>query len=228
MMNNEFLQLINMPVLNTDNAIRYSLLYQLKGESLADHISDVSVLSYLLILRLNSYGENLDVGLVLEKVLLHDLDEVLTGDIPRSTKYYSEEGLNAMRGVARDAISALAEDLPGGDGLVEKWQEAKSGREGAILVLADMLCVARKVVTEVKILGNGYFLKVAYEMIDNLKTVRKELESGDLSTFNDASRAYISQLIHDASEIMESLTSGDDRLHRFGVIKNVFSKPAKE
>ena len=66
MMNNEFLQLINMPVLNTDNAIRYSLLYQLKGESLADHISDVSVLSYLLTLRLNSYGENLDVGLVLE------------------------------------------------------------------------------------------------------------------------------------------------------------------
>lgn len=130
MMNNEFLSLVNIPVLNTDNAVRYSLLYQLKSESLADHIADVSILSYLLALRLNSYGENLDVGLVLEKALLHDLDEVLTGDIPRSTKYYSEEGLNAMRGVALDAISKLAKDLPGSEGLVDRWKLAKSGREG--------------------------------------------------------------------------------------------------
>lgn len=226
-MNNSFLELINCPALNTDNAVRYSLMYQTKPESLADHIADVSVLSYLLALRLNSYGENLDVGKVLEKVLLHDLDEVLTGDIPRSTKYYSEDGLNAMRGVALDAITKLSEGLVGGEGIVEKWKLAKSEREGAILVIADMICVARKTVTEVKILGNGYFLKVAYEMIDNLKDLRAELESGEMSTFNDQSKAYINQLIHDAIEIMDELLSSDDRLSRYGVDQNVFRKSTK-
>ena len=226
-MNNTFLELVNIPALNTDNAIRYSLMYQIKEESLADHIADVGVLSYLLTLRFNSYGENLNVGDVLEKVLLHDLDEVLTGDIPRSTKYYSDAGLNAMRGVALDAITKLAEGLPGSEGLVEKWKSAKQGKEGSVLVLSDMLCVARKVVTEVKILGNGYFLKVAYEMIDNLTELKKELESGELSKFNEDSRAYINQLIHDAIGVMEELTCGDDRLERYGVINNVFSKPAE-
>ena len=226
-MNNAFLELVSIPALNTDNAIRYSLMYQIKEESLADHIADVGVLSYILTLRFNSYGENLNVGDVLEKVLLHDLDEVLTGDIPRSTKYYSEAGLTAMRGVALDAITKLAEGLPGSEGLVEKWKSAKQGKEGSVLVLADMLCVARKTVTEVKILGNGYFLKVAYEMIDNLIALKKELESGELSKFNEDSRAYINQLIHDAIIVMEELACGDDRLTRYGVIQNVFSKPAK-
>lgn len=223
-MSNVFLDLINIPVLNTDNAIRYSLMYQLKEESLADHIADVAVLSYMLTLRFNSYGENLNVGDVLEKAILHDLDEVLTGDIPRSTKYYSQEGLSAMRGVALDAITKLAENLPGSDQLVDKWKSAKSGKEGAILVMADMLCVARKVITETKLLGNGYFLKVAYEMINNLNELKAELEQGELSSFNEQSKAYIGQLIHDAASVMEELVSGDDRLMRYGVINNVFSK----
>lgn len=227
-MNNTFLELVNIPALNTDNTIRYSLMYQIKEESLADHIADVGVLSYLLTLRFNSYGEKLNVGGVLEKVLLHDLDEVLTGDIPRSTKYYSEAGLDAMKGVALDAITRLANSLPGSEGLVDKWKSAKQGKEGSVLVLADMLCVARKVVTEVKILGNGYFLKVAYEMIGNLNELKKELESGELSNFNEDSRAYINQLIHDAIGVMEELTSGDDRLTRYGVINNVFSKSTEE
>lgn len=227
-MNNTFLELVNIPALNTDNTIRYSLMYQIKEESLADHIADVGVLSYLLTLRFNSYGEKLNVGDVLEKVLLHDLDEVLTGDIPRSTKYYSEAGLDAMKGVALDAITRLANSLPGSEGLVDKWKSAKQGKEGSVLVLADMLCVARKVVTEVKILGNGYFLKVAYEMIGNLNELKKELESGELSNFNEDSRAYINQLIHDAIGVMEELTSGDDRLTRYGVINNVFSKSTEE
>lgn len=226
-MNNTFLELVNIPALNTDNTIRYSLMYQIKEESLADHIADVGVLSYLLTLRFNSYGEKLNVGDVLEKVLLHDLDEVLTGDIPRSTKYYSEAGLDAMKGVALDAITRLANSLPGSEGLVDKWKSAKQGKEGSVLVLADMLCVARKVVTEVKILGNGYFLKVAYEMIGNLNELKKELESGELSNFNEDSRAYINQLIHDAIGVMEELTSGDDRLTRYGVIQNVFNKTNK-
>lgn len=222
-MNNKFLELATNPVLNTDNTIRYSLLYQVKEESLSNHIAEVGILSYILSLKLISLGEELDVGKVLEKVVLHDLDEVLTGDIPRSTKYYSKQGLEAMRQVAEDAITKLASSLEVNDDLVKKWKLAKDEKEGKILVLTDMLCVARKVVNEIKLLGNGYFLKVAYEMVDNLS----ELSEEDLSEFNEKSREYIQLLIHDTIEVMQSIVSSDDRLTRYGIINNVFSKVSK-
>lgn len=218
MMNNLFLDLVTNPVLNTDNTIRYSLMYQIKEESLSHHIAEVGILSYLMTMKFNSYGENLDVGKVLQKVIVHDLDEVLTGDIPRSTKYYNPEGLKALREVAEDAIKSLAHTLEGGQTLVEEWKTAKSGKEGMVLVLCDMLCVARKVVNEVKLLGNGYFLKVAYEMKSNLKTLSEE----DFSEFNQQSQSYIQILIHDTLEVMDSLISEDDRLTRYGIQNNVF------
>ena len=68
---------------------------------------------------------------------------------------------------------------------------------------------------------------ISYEMIDNLKGLRAELESGEMSTFNDQSKAYINQLIHDAIEIMDELLSSDDRLSRYGVDQNVFRKSTK-
>lgn len=219
-MNNQFLELINNPALNTDNTIRYSLMYQVKKEDLSHHITEVSLLSYFIALKLNENGENLDIGSILERVLLHDLDEVLTGDIPRSTKYYNPEGLHAMKMVAEDAIKKLSDRLDGAEEIVEKWRTAKEGKEGMILVLSDMLCVARKVVTEVKLLGNGYFLKVAYEMLDNLAEVAQK----DFSEFSPTSQEYIRGLIHDATEVMSNLVTGDDRLERYGVINNVFAK----
>lgn len=223
---NQFYKLISNPILNTDNTIRYSLLYQSKPESLANHITDVSTLSYLLALQLiHECDEELNVGLLLEKVLVHDFDEVLTGDIPRTTKYYSEEGLTALRGVASDAMKVLASTVPGGARLEDTWKSAKQGKEGMILEVADMICVSRKVVTEFSMLGNGYFLKVAYEMGLNLDELRNELDdpSTDFSLFNKSSIRVLKGLLRDTRMAMSDICA-DDRLTKNGVVNNVFSK----
>lgn len=223
---NQFYKLINNPILNTDNTIRYSLLYQSKPESLAHHITDVSTLSYLLALQLiHECDEELNVGLLLEKVLVHDFDEVLTGDIPRTTKYYSEEGLTALREVASDAMKVLASTVPGGARLEDTWKSAKQGKEGMILEVSDMICVSRKVVTEFSMLGNGYFLKVAYEMGRNLDELRNELDdpSTDFSLFNKSSIRVLKGLLRDARMAMADICS-DDRLIKNGVVNNVFNK----
>ena len=222
---NKFLELINSQILNTDNTVRYSLIYQTKIETLSDHITDVMLLSYLIALRLNSYGEQINVGLLLEKVLLHDLDEVLTGDIPRTTKYYSEAGLQAMREVADDAIKVIADSFLGAEGIVDTWRESKSGKEGIILHLTDMICVAKKTVKEIKMLGNGYFLKVAYEMRSNLDNLIEEIDnkSYEFKLFNEKSLDYLRDVVSDAHVIMSELCN-DSRLTKYGVIDSVFRK----
>lgn len=225
-----FFKIINNPVLNMDNTIRYSLLHQAKPESLSHHITEVATMSYLLALELiEEANESIDIGLLLEKVLVHDMDEVLTGDIPRTTKYYSEEGLRAMRGVALDAMTVLSSKVKGGSRLLETWKVAKSGKEGLILDLVDMLCVARKTMTELSMLGNGYFLKVAYEMNANLSELLHSLleEGSGFEEFNETSRKIIRATIEDARRAMSNLVCKDKRLVQNGVLQNVFNKDTK-
>lgn len=221
-MKNKFLELVNNPIFNVDSTVRYSGVYQVRPESLSHHITDVSLLAYVLTLKLNTLGEDLDKGLVLEKVLLHDLDEVLTGDIPRSTKYYSKDGLVAMQGVADDAIVQLTNLIEGGEGIYKVWDEAKSEKEGLVLKLADMLCVTRKVIVEVEMLGNKYFLKVAYEVQDYLKQLSSSLH---LEDFNSASKEYISELIDGSLSVLSEVVSKyEHEFNTYGIVNNVFYK----
>lgn len=219
---NEFLKMVNNPIFNTNATVRYSGIYQQKEETLSHHITDVSLLAYALTLKLNKFGEDLDKGLVLEKVLLHDLDEVLTGDIPRSTKYYSEEGLTAMQGVAVDAMTKLSSIIDGGEEIFEIWDSAKKGKEGLVLKLADMICVTRKVITEIGLLNNNYFLKVAYEVCNYLTELK---DTFDYEPFCEESRDYIDKLLNGCIEVVTELL--DHRQYEFdtyGICNNIFSK----
>ena len=198
----EFLKVVNNPIFNVDGVERYSGVYQVKKETLSHHITDVSLLSYIIALKLNTYGENLDKGLILEKCLLHDLEETLTGDIPRSTKYYCKSGLEAMQGVADDAMHKITDLIDGSSEIFELWGTAKYGKEGMILKLADMICVVRKVMIEVGLLNNNYFLKVAHEVRGFLSELAK---TADLSVFCKDSQDYLHALISDAVDVLNDI-----------------------
>lgn len=222
----EFLKLVNNPVFNVDGVERYSGVYQVKKETLSHHITDVSLLSYVLTLKLNTYGENLDKGIVLEKCLLHDMEEVLTGDIPRSTKYYCQEGLLAMQGVADDAMGVITELIDGSEDMMELWDNAKKGKEGVILKLADMLCVVRKVTMEVGLLNNNYFLKVATEVRDFLSELYVKV---DLSEFKEPSKEYIRTLIMDAVDVLtDIIESHQYEYTKYGINHNLFTCNTKK
>lgn len=219
---NKFLELANLPILNTDNTIRYSLMYQIRPESLSDHITEVSMLSYIIATNLNNRGESINIGLVLKKVLLHDVDEVLTGDIPRTTKYYTKESLSSMRYVADEAIKHITDNYINDNGkTLELWRSAKDGKEGFIVDLSDMLCVARKVVREYAILGNTYFLKVAYEMDSNLDNTISKFLKDKKDDFTKESVKYISDLLIDAKALMEEYIE-DSKFKKYGIDHNVF------
>ena len=66
---------------------RYSQLHLLKSESVMEHTGFVCLFTYTLCEEINSVSspnDKLDVGMALQKAIVHDIDEVITGDIPVS------------------------------------------------------------------------------------------------------------------------------------------------
>lgn len=159
------------PMSRMNEVSRYSSVYQETNESLAEHITDVSVMSYLIAKTIQSnFTDDINLGTLLEKCLLHDIDEVITGDIPRNTKYATNSVHDNLDQVASNAVD-LIEKYIGVRGICEVWDFAKEGKEGAILKIVDMLCVVKKSITEIELRGNLSFLKVVTELETHLTTM---------------------------------------------------------
>jgi 5'-deoxynucleotidase YfbR-like HD superfamily hydrolase len=92
---------------------------------------------------------------------MHDLDEAILGDIPRTTKYFSDDIRSAFKEVEYGTISRLEKWLDAD--FVESWVAAKLGNEGAVLRILDMASVVYKNWTEVVLLRNRSFLRVCVE-----------------------------------------------------------------
>lgn len=146
---------------------RYSSVYQETNESLAEHVTEVLTMSYLIAKNLEKLGEKIDKGVLLEKCLLHDMDEVLTGDIPRNTKYATDAVHKELNLVAEDAVRLIEKTL-GDIQIFDAWKSAKEGKEGVVLKIVDMLCVVKKCITEIELRGNRSFLKVVTELETHL------------------------------------------------------------
>lgn len=218
----KFLQMVTSPVMRTDQIGRYSGVRQAEPESLAAHITDVQMMGYFLILKLNNeYGEDIDIGSFLEKALIHDIDEVLTGDVPRSTKYFNNDILRSMKNVACEAMTQMSNDCFQSDRVYKVWEESKSGKDGTIVKIADMLSVARKAMIEIEMLNNNYFLKVAYEVRAYLKEIADSLRVS--SPYNPAATEYLISVILEAHDEIDRIwNSRKEIAERYGLLQNVF------
>jgi len=140
---------------------RYSRDHLLKPESVLEHIGFCTVYGSFLAGRLKKAGHDLDLGVLFTKIAMHDLDEAILGDIPRTTKYFSDDIRSAFKEVEYGTISRLEKWLDAD--FVESWVAAKLGNEGAVLRILDMASVVYKNWTEVVLLRNRSFLRVCVE-----------------------------------------------------------------
>lgn len=196
-----FTQLVSNPLMNMGNVYRYSGAKVAEPESLAMHIVDVQMMGYMILQDLNNqYGENLDAGVFLEKALHHDLEESLTGDVCRTLKYYNPSVLKELQDVAKlTAADIYLKYFNDEDSRLFKiWDESKSGKEGFIVKIVDMLTVASKALREVELLNNMYFLKVVYEVKEYLGDVIHILETKEDTGFSEESIGYLLVLVKDA------------------------------
>lgn len=74
------------------NIVRWGLMYNTRPENLSEHAAECAVLAHALALIGNErFGKKYDPLRLLAAGLYHDMNEVLTGDLPTPVKYYNED-----------------------------------------------------------------------------------------------------------------------------------------
>ena len=110
------------------NIVRWGLMYNTRPENLSEHSMECAVLSHALALIGNEkFGRSYDPLRLLAAGLFHDMNEVLTGDLPTPVKYYNESIKSAYKDIEK--IS--------GEKMLSLLDESTAGKYRELLILTD-------------------------------------------------------------------------------------------
>lgn len=172
-------------------------------ESLLEHTGWVCTAAMHIAMQLKQNGDFVDVGEILQKAVLHDIEEGLTGDISGPSKHYSPTLSDQVKEMESDAIYCWMGFLDIKDRQYHAlWSHSKDSTEmsGAIIKIADYLAVVYKIWLEASVRGNKGFKRVAKE----LKVYSPQAEEW---TYNISSKSnqFLDKLRLDAKLIIDSV-----------------------
>ena len=130
-----------------------------RPETVASHSCFVGMLCSVIGREYNStYGDTIDMGILLEKALFHDSEEAYTSDIPWNVKHFNEEVHNCIESMISSRLDNIFKDCSFMSDLHEVIVECKSGLEGAIVNLCDMIELGLYCYDELNMGNNNMFL----------------------------------------------------------------------
>jgi len=151
---------------------RYSRDFSIAPESVLEHLGFCVIFCLHIGMRLQNEFRDVDIGNLLTRAALHDIEEAHTGDIPRNTKHANAKTKAAFDGVAEAAAIEICETNFGGREMYNIWCDAKKDDtiEGKIVALSDYAAVTYQVSNEIYKLGNNSFARVRDEALGFLET----------------------------------------------------------
>ncbi|MEM2896197.1 MAG: HD domain-containing protein [Candidatus Bathyarchaeia archaeon] len=159
-------------------------------ESVAEHLSMVSILSLILTYILEKNDFKVNVKKVLEMAILHDMPEILTFDISKQyLEYLGVKGRKIKSVLERSATNYVLKKLHD-EGLGSKWKKIlneywrSNSLESKIVHAADCFDIM--------------FQIIVYEKLGYSKGLLDDL-------WEDASRRITSLEIHPISQLLEEL-----------------------
>lgn len=193
---------------------RFSSIPTHHRESVAEHCYYVCLYSLLMADAYEKYQAILkpivNRGKLLERCVLHDIDEALTGDFLRMFKYSSPE----LHSEIKKATCKLASKFflifaPGNDKEIaqsyfDEWLESKKEDiEGRIIAFVDLLTVVMYCVMEIR-MGNRYLMPILSECFGYIKQVVELGEVGKSDGFHDFMKRQYRTLARDTRRAIES------------------------
>jgi 5'-deoxynucleotidase YfbR-like HD superfamily hydrolase len=188
---------------------RFSNANLIHRESVLEHTGQVVLCCYMICIEIDA--SDAVMGSVLAKAAVHDVEETLTGDIPRNVKHANFATMDAFHALQENAMSQIADSLELDEScydiFVEDHHFAKTGKEGMILELADVLAVVYKVHHEAIERGNRCMLSRASSCRSHLVAMENKFRDSDkfsdIEKFNSKEIHSIMSLIRQAKKVLD-------------------------
>jgi len=160
---------------------RFSMTKMCEPESVLEHSGWVALVSCLLAREINAIDPScVIVGDMLTRALIHDLDEIVTGDVPRPTKYRNEQTVKAFKEMSRWGVTKVIKSLDLSEEVAREMMEfhmvAKLGREGLIVAIADCMAVVYKLWEETIVRRNHSMMSHASRLSGQLEDLRRGID----------------------------------------------------
>ncbi len=154
------------------NITRWGLMYNTRSENLSEHSMECAILAHALAVIGNQhFGKNYAAERLLCAALFHDMNEVLTGDLPTPVKYYNKGIKESYKEIERISLDKMLS-------LLDKETEdsyrallAISPEEEKIVKGADKLCAYIKCLQELE-RGNQEFQSARQSNEKGLRELR--------------------------------------------------------
>lgn len=153
---------------------RWALMRNTNEENLSEHSNDVAVIAHALAVIGNvRLGKNLNCERAAFLGLYHDMNEIITGDMPTPVKYHSDVMRKAYADVEIMASKTLLSMLP--DDLRPHFETAffKKAEDEYLWILvkaADKISALIKCIEEEKA-GNGEFSQALKSTLESIKAM---------------------------------------------------------
>ena len=146
-----------------------------RPETVASHSCFVGMLCSVVGRDYNStYGDTVDMGILLEKALFHDSEEAYISDIPWNVKHFNNEVHDCIENVISSKLNAIFKDCSFVTDLQKVIKECKSGIEGTIVNLCDMIELGFYCYDELN-MGNNNMLLLGIKAINIIKGYDEKL-----------------------------------------------------
>lgn len=194
---------------------RYSGVHLLKEESVMEHTGFVCLFTYFICEKLNHECEPehlINTGLALEKSVVHDMDEVITGDIPRPTKYFNSETKKVFDKMAKIGMTQVVNQLELQNiNTFLNWEKAKDGKEGKIVALADLASVVYKIWDEMIMLSNNKLMRQAMQVSEYMYDFSLKIKNTE--DFTNKQKEIIIDVLSQFVTIIGTITENNTEIY---------------
>ena len=172
---------------------RFSICPRVHEESVAEHSYYVAFIAMMIAEDLEKRGYAIQIDKLLCRALVHDIDEVFSGDFIRMFKHDNSIVNNAINATSLKLTSKFFEEYPAGDRLLGYWLHCKGDDiEGKILACSDFLSVVSYIWQE---LNAGNII-----MKQQLSELRKFAE-----TFAAYEYAFLKDYMRDVQVLLDEM-----------------------
>lgn len=159
------------PVMNLRNITRYSNIHLIEAESVTTHTIEMQLMAITIYEYFKKNDETFDLRDVAFRILMHDLDETVTCDIPRDIKYHDDNIHKEIDRVTSEKLQALFDDE-----IVSYIHSAKDATfEGRLVSYIDIIQAGYRLSKEYKLQHNGAIKKRLNQSYVWMSGMRKNL-----------------------------------------------------